>query len=354
MTTALTPAPTPAFREESFRGDYSFRNSAAAIRRFPFPFPQDEYMYSVNIEPHVPGPAGSAVEHAFDVDEHYVAECRDRALTLERDPGRFASLPHMLDAEWDALELVMTSLAADYPQHFALRRDGSRWHWTNRPLGLQQSFTFGEAATLPHGPLEYVTRQLQGDVVLLDQREDNLFADAGMVTSQADWSLAFDVGMNFLQWHAPVPLAPQMGLFERALKYLLMLPQGRPVRRLNWTMTVNPRLDTAPETYPEWGPDRAGVTPDNVARKVHLRVELQTLFRLPRSNAIFFGIRCYLASVGELATYPRWACRLHRVLRTLPPPLQEYKGLTRYLPTVVQWLAPLDDGRVTGPGTAPE
>ena len=44
--------------EETFRGDYSYRNSDAAILRFPFPFPEDKYMYSVNIEPHVrSGPA---------------------------------------------------------------------------------------------------------------------------------------------------------------------------------------------------------------------------------------------------------------------------------------------------------
>ena len=64
--------------DESFRNDFSFRNSPAAIRRFPLPFAEDEYMYSVNIEPHVPGPPGSVVEFAFDVDEHYVAECRER------------------------------------------------------------------------------------------------------------------------------------------------------------------------------------------------------------------------------------------------------------------------------------
>lgn len=343
-----------AFKQETFRDDYSFRNSPEAIRRFPFPFPQDEYMYSVNVEPHAKGPAGSVVEHAFDVDEHYVAECRDRALTLERDPGRFASLPHMIEAEWDALEFVMESFARDYPQHFELKRDGSQWEWVNRPLGLRQSFTFGNAATLPYGPFEYITRQMQGDILLLDQRDGNLFADAGMVTAQADWSLAFDVGMSFHQWHGPVPMAHELGVFDRALKFLLMLQQGRPMRRLNWTMTVNPRLDTAPETYPEWGPDRTTVTPENAGRKAHLRVELQTLFRMPRSNAMLFSIRCYLASVEELATYPRWAARLHRVLRTLPQPLQEYKGLTRYLPTVVDWLAPHDDGREIGPGTQPE
>jgi dimethylamine monooxygenase subunit A len=61
---------------ETFRGDFSFRNSPQAIRRFPLPFAEDEYMYSVNIEPHLPGPSGSVTEFAFDVDEHYVAESR--------------------------------------------------------------------------------------------------------------------------------------------------------------------------------------------------------------------------------------------------------------------------------------
>jgi hypothetical protein len=145
-----------------------------------------------------------------------------------------------------------------------------------------------------------------------------------------------------------------MGVFDRALKYLMMLQQGRPVRRLNWTMTVNPRLDTSPETYPEWGTDRASVTPENVGKKVHLRVELQTMFRLPRSNGMLFSIRCYLASLEELCTQPRWGARLHRVLGSLPAPLAEYKGLTRYLPTAVTWLSQFDDGRDLGPGTQPE
>ena len=48
------------FNDETFRGDFTFRNSAQAIARFPFPFPEDSYMYSVNMEPHVPGPVGSA------------------------------------------------------------------------------------------------------------------------------------------------------------------------------------------------------------------------------------------------------------------------------------------------------
>jgi hypothetical protein len=343
---------------ETFREDFTYGNSAHAIRRFPLPFPEDRYMYSVNIEEHLPGPPGSAIEFPIDIDEHYVAECRERALVLAEDPLRFQALPHMMSAQWDCLELIMESLARDYPQHFSLAREGSRggdrWTWTNRPLGIQQQFIFGDPATLPQQPLEYVTRQAQGDWVVMDQREGDLWAEAGMVTTQADWSLDFDLGMSFREWHGPVPLAHDLGVFDRALKFLLDLRLNKPVRRLNWTMTVNPRLDTSPENYYKWGPDRATVTPQNAGDKVHLRVELQGLWRLPRSNGIVFSVRCYLISLREIVTIPKWARRVHRVLRDLHPALVDYKGLTRYRGAAVEYLAPFDDGAPTSPGTAPE
>jgi len=330
------------FRQETFRDDFTYRNSTEAVKRFPFPFPQDAYMYSVNIEPHVSVDPGSVYEHTFDIDEHYIAECEDRGITLGKTKNRFLALPHMMDAQWDTLELLMTSMARDYPDLFTLTRDGAKWHWMNKPLKIDQHFVFGDTSTLPYEPLEYISRQGQGDFILLDQREGNLWVDAGVVTTQADWSLAFDVGMSFNEWHGPVPMAAEIGVFDRALKFLLMLQHGAPVRRLNWTMTINPRLDTSPEHYDQWGPDRASVTPENVGSKVHLRVEVQTLFRLPRSNGVLFGVRCYLASLNDLVTNPAWGQRLHRVLRDLPQPLAEYKGLVRYKQTAVDWLKQFD------------
>jgi dimethylamine monooxygenase subunit A len=340
--------------DETFRDNFVFGKTPEGIRHFPFPFHEDKYMYAVNIEPHTKGPVGSATEFAIDVDEHYVAEMAERALVLKEDPLRCQALPHMMLAQWDLIELLMTAMSDDYPEHFTLERDGDRWHWINRPLGIDQHFTFGDPATLPYQPMEYITRQCQGDFCLIDQRDNNLWMDAGIATAQADWSLDFDIGMNFMEWHGPVPLAHELGVFDRALKFLLNLQQGRPVRRLNWTMTINPRMDTSPEKYHKWGSDRATVTPENAGEKVHLRVELQGLWRLPRSNAIVFSIRGYLMSIGGIATIPKWARRLHRVLKTLPPELVDYKGLTRYRDTAVAWLSHLDDGAPTSPGCAPE
>jgi hypothetical protein len=185
------------FKQESFRDDYTYKNSPEAIKRFPFPFPEDQYMYSVNIEPHTKGKPGSVYEFPFDIDEHYVAECHDRAITLAEDAGRYQALPHMMDAQWDFLELAMESLSSDYPEHFNLTKNGSIWTWENKPLGIHDTFTFGDSTTLPREPFDYMGRQVQGDFVLLDQRDETLYADAGMVTCQADWSLAFNVGMSW-------------------------------------------------------------------------------------------------------------------------------------------------------------
>jgi len=345
---------TIQFKDETFRDDYTFRNSEWAVQRFPFPFHEDSYMYSVNLEPHLSLRPGSVYEKTFDVDEHYISEMKDRAKVLADDPLRCQSLPHMTLAGWDLLELIMVSKARDYPDLFQLHQNGDKWHWINKPLQIEQKFTFLDETTLPCGPLEYITRQAQGDFALLDQRDENLWMDAGMITTQADWSLDFDIGMNFYEWHAPVPLAHELGIFQRALKFLLNLQQGAPVRRLNWTMTVNPLLDTSPENYHKWGIQKTTLAPNNVGVKQHLRVELQTLFRLPRSNAMAFPIRCYLIRLEDLATVPKWGKRLHRVLRDLPEELATYKGFINNRPMIVDYLSQFDDGGPTSPGTFPD
>lgn len=327
---------------ESYHQDFSFRNSEEAIQRFPFPFPEDQYMYSVNLEPATSRDPGSIFEHCFDIDEHYRSEMAERSRVLERDPNRCLVMPHMKTAAWDTLVMLMEHLSQDYPQWFALSRDGDQWQWQNHALGIEQRFTYGDANTLPCEPLEYIGRQVQGDFALLDQRDGDLFMDAGIVTCPADWSLAFDAGMSFKQWHSPVPVAHQMGVFDRALKYLVNIQVGQPVRRLNWTLTINPRLDTSPETFHEWGSDRASITPENVGSLVHLRVELQVMARLPRSNALMFSIRTYLISMDELVTQLAWAQRLHRVLRDLPDAIADYKGMTLYRQTLVDWLSQFD------------
>jgi hypothetical protein len=313
------------------------------ITRFPFPFPADSYRYSTNVEPArrpVATAAGSWGEQVIDVDAEYAAELALRRQVLDRDPTRCQQLPHMRVAGWDALTTLLPELAAARPDAMSLARDGDRWTWRNGLLGTTTTFTVGDDDSVPGGPLALLGSQVQEDVVLLDQREGSLWADAGLVTFAADWSMGFDVGMRFLEVHGPVPRVHEAGVVQRAEQFLMRLQPGQEFRRTNWTMTVDRRLDSSTETYPDWARDRRLVVPDPaLPDRLHLRVEVQHLIRLGVSNAVCFLIRTHLLSLRELATVPPWRHRLAAVLAELPDDMADYKGLTRYRGAAAAWLS---------------
>ncbi|MBO1267272.1 heme-dependent oxidative N-demethylase family protein [Arthrobacter cavernae] len=312
------------------------------LARFPFPFPEDAYRYSANVEPAlttVATPAGSWGDKLIEIDGDYRAELAERDAILRRDPSRLALLDHMRPAAWDALLTVLETLASEYPEDMEFSRAGRACRWNNRLLGEEWEFTVGDDSSLPGGPLGFLSSQVQEDIVLLDQREDALWLDGGVVTFAADWSMGFDVGMRFLEVHGPVPRIREEEIITRAQQFLMRLQPGQDYRRSNWTMTVGRRLDTSIETYPEWGPDRTSVADDPaLPARLHLRVEVQHLVRLPRSGALMFLVRTHLASLEELATVPAWRERLGKVLAELPEDMADYKGISRYRHAASRWL----------------
>lgn len=347
--------PTQFNTAETYRNDYTFKNSPETLLRYPFPFFSDQYEYTMNLEPHVKIPGGVYAAN-FDIDEHYISEMKERAIALaERPEQHYKALPHMMQAQWDLLELIMQSYAEDYPEYFTLAIDGAQWTWENKLLNVKDTFTFGDPKTLPYEPMEYITRQAQGEWIIVDDRDDTLYWSAGMATERADYSLLFNLGMSWKEWHGPtISSLHDSGILDRGLKFLKRMRIGHPVRRLNWSFTVNPRLETSAETLPNWAPDRNAVTLENVGQKVHMRVELQPLHRLPRSNGIVFPVRTYFASLEELASVPKWARRMHRVLRDLNPELRDYKGFTLYHDNMVKYLSQFDDGQPTSEGNGPD
>jgi hypothetical protein len=319
----------------------------ASLARFPFPFPHETYRYSANVEPAGRtrrSAAGQWGETVLDVDRHYPGELREKDRILTVDPRRYVALPHMVPAEWDALLAVLNELAAVYPDSFTLTRAGDDcYHWSNRLADppVEQDFTVGDPDSLPCAPLEFAGRQTQEDIALLNERDGTLWGDSMVVTFAADWSPAFDAGMSFPEIHGPVPRVHGEGIVERAQKFIMGLQPGQRFRRTNWTLTVDGRLDTGTESYPEWGPDRLSVVNGplaDVGDRVFLRVEVQHLIRLQWSGAVMFLIRTYLEPLSSLARIPEWASRVRDVLAELPEDMAEYKGVDRTRWPAVEWL----------------
>lgn len=320
--------------------------SATALPRrvqgFPFPFPQNQYRYSTNVEPARVAVATSAGEWGrwlIDADDEYERELEMRAEILTRDPRRHTVLEHMAPACWDTLTLCLAELAAAHPGEMTLIRESGAYRWVNARLGEERRFRVGDRDSLGAEPLAYAASQVQEDLVLLDQRDGQLWGDAGVVTFAADWSLHFDVGMSFLEIHGPVPRVHQSGVIPRAQQFLLRLGAGAPYRRTNWSMSVGRRLDQSTEAYPQWGPARAAAATDPaLVTEMQLRVEVQHVIRLVPSGAILFLIRTYMLSLPELAAVPAWARTFADVLEELPVDMADYKGVIGYRDPAIAWL----------------
>ncbi|MET0820159.1 MAG: DUF3445 domain-containing protein [Aeromicrobium sp.] len=318
--------------------------SRELIERFPFPFPADHYRYSTNVEPArtpVQTSAGQWGDAVIDIDAEYERELAERRAILAADPSRHAVLPHMRPAAWDAMVTLMREMSIAYSGSMSLTCEDDVWTWTNDRLGLVQQFVMGDESTLPMEPLAYIATQVQEDIVLLDQRDDSLWGDAGVVTFAADWSFSFDVGMSFLEIHGPVPRIRETGVITRAHEFLKRLQPGEMFRRTNWTMTIGRRLDVSTDIYPEWGPDRATIQAsddEEFGRMVHLRTEVQHLIRLPESGAIMFLIRTHMLPLSAVATVDPWRRRMASVLLELPDDMAEYKGIIKYHRRAGRWL----------------
>jgi hypothetical protein len=264
-----------------------------------------------------------------------------RRLLTERLPYYYQMLSGYEAAQWEVLEAVLQSLTHVYPDHFTLRQEKNHWHWQNRLLGEETSFMPGNSGSLPLEPLDWAGRQVQEDLVLLAGPESSLIG--GQLCFANGWCLDDKLGLPFLDIHTPViPTVEPM--IRAAQKLMERLPVGRPVWRANWSVKVTDQLDMTSRHTPALDQllaDRLPtMTPNTIGHQLYLRIERQTLTRLPQSGAVLFGIHTYQNRLAdEVAARPDAARRLAQVFRTTPAALLDYKGMTPFMPPLLAYLS---------------
>ncbi|WNS78041.1 DUF3445 domain-containing protein [Domibacillus sp. DTU_2020_1001157_1_SI_ALB_TIR_016] len=302
------------------------------VNRFPFPFKEDSYRYSNNSETLASSPA-------ITITPEYYEEIQLKRRILSQTPERaFQSFSHSINAQWEILELVVNQLTAHYPDYFHVAKKEDTWTFHNYLLQEKEVFRFGDASTLPYEPLDFIGRHVQEDLIYISQKDSDLFMDAGQLCFPANWSIHFNLGMSYLEFHSPVPVFSDSGLAEKVRSFLMRMEAGKPWTRLNWTLTVEPILDTFPETFSDWGSKKEAVTAETAGELVYLRTEDQRLFRLPESNGLLFSIHSHLISLNALLEKPEWTERFYRVLSDLPDYIAEYKGFISYKGSLLAFL----------------
>ena len=249
----------------------------------------------------------------------------------------YQALPGTEDIQWETIEILLPNMARFYPEHFALTTDGDRWRWPNRLLGTETTFTLGDPAMLPLPPLDWIGRQVQEDLCLMDGNDPGSPLVAGHLCFASGWCLDDKMGRSFLAIHGPVPLfAEKIG--RPADLMMQRVKVGRPTARVNWTIHPSDRLNCAPLMKQRYVFEQEGITPENAGGRYYLRSEWQTFVRYPRTNAVLFTIRTRVTPLAAALADPDDARRLATLLRTMPPAMLEYKSLSRHTATLLAYL----------------
>jgi hypothetical protein len=198
----------------------------------------------------------------------------------------------------------------------------------------------GDSASLPLPPLDWVGRQMQEDLLILSgNAEDGMPLVAGQLCFPNGWCLDDKMGKSFLGIHHEVPLfAHHLGRSSSLL--LERLKPERPVWRINWSLKATPRLNLIPRFFAE--ERQAHLTPANIGACCFLRLERQTLSRLPRTGCILFTIHTYQAPLDAVVESADVARRIAGVVRTVPEEMLLYKGIASFLDPLLTYLAAKD------------
>lgn len=281
-------------------------------------------------------------EGRVEIDAAYPSEIGlKRTLLAEHPDYYFRALPNHETAQWEALDLLLHDLHRLDADRFSLEKRGDRcrWCWRNAALREKTEFVFGKTETLPLAPLDWIGRQVQEDLLLLAGTPPALVV--GQLCFANDWSLDEKLGRPFAEIHAPVgdSVAPML---RAAGTFVERLPPNRPVWRLNWSFKHSAELDQTTRHAPRLKAELAilapSLTPETVGERLMVRVERQTLTRLPHSGAVLFTVRTHQNRLAAEAADPTRAARILAVLRTTPPGLLDYKSITPFLEPLTWFL----------------
>jgi len=156
-----------------------------------------------------------------------------------------------------------------------------------------------------------------------------LLLTSAVVCCPSRWMLAEKMGQDMMQVHAPVAkYAEHVG--PAVDNFFQRITADKPVWRSNWIIQDHPAL---------FQPRIPASPLVDSPKDLWIRMERQTLRRLPKTGGILFTIRGFQQPLPEyLARSKTIAQNIRTLLERLPEDVAQYKSVLRYRPQIMPWL----------------
>ena len=264
-----------------------------------------------------------AVEDWLWLDQDHAAETALKCqLSASKREIVYRVMPGHDEAARETAETVLDWLLDHAPS--VLERDGPRLRIAATGETLERSQT---------DPLLAAGCLVQEDLCVLSKGEDGVYRlVAGHLCFPLHWKLEDKLGQPLASIHGPVP-ALNARLASPMDKFFAALAVDRPVWRSNWTLTSTDELH-----LPDRRDHLAQLEPGEAGQLLWLRVERQTLRRLPLTGAVVFGIRSMRQRLDDVAKDPAVVAALAERIAELPDEMARYKGLLAIRQPLLAWL----------------
>ncbi len=238
----------------------------------------------------------------------------------------FVAEPGTEAAQAEVLHLLLEHLPKRFPEHFQQSCKG---------IAIKGFPALATAEMRAMPPLKAASLLVQEDLILMRQGEDGWRLAAGSLCFPSSWSLLEKFGKPMHQIHQPVPdFGPGTRMADLIARMFDRLQPGNPVQRFNWSIQAGDdlyhpfsneeRIDRATNRPAKF----AGL---DIAASAFIRVERQTLRKLPASGDILFTIRIHLDPLSVLSSHPdraTLAAAFAEQLLALDTEQLDYKGMT--------------------------
>ena len=176
-------------------------------------------------------------------------------------------------------------------------------------------------------PLYAAARAVPDDLCLMEKREGAWRLTALSLSAGTFFTAAEVIGKPLAGLHAPVPGFGERFL-TRVTRIFDALPADQVLERRNWTVMAGDDLFA-----PDGVAVRArveSVAPEDAGAALNLRVERQTLRRLPGTGGLVFTIRIWRHALAALDADPERLAAFARAWRGAAADFRAYKRLATY------------------------
>jgi hypothetical protein len=266
---------------------------------------------------------------------HAATMRQKRARLDERQSCYYRTLPESLPAQRELRQRVTSHLLTDHPQSF--QRRGS----------MVTSLITGQALDLADDsiePLLQLSYLIEEDFMLLDEFEGVPRITAASNAYSSSGRLVASVGHDVAWAHDPVPrLTTKLG--GRINQVLGSIHAAIPCERFNWQVTP-----LASVFFPHDDPHAANAAamhsvvetlrrdPLRAGELLWMRVERQTLSRLPESNAVAFSLHTYSDPLSCLRSDVESARAILALLLNYPEERWKYSEMDIVREPLMIWL----------------